>query len=133
MTERDTEGGDALIHLRVPAAQKARWVRKSRAAGMKLTDWIVNRVEARTMNVHKIPEALAGKYHGSGHALVGVAGGQMIDLVYLKDVLPDFDAQAPGALVKALADDRLGPTVRQLQALGHVSVCMLSCWEAVEL
>ena len=36
---------DALIHLRVPAELKARWVRESRAAGMRLTDWIVRRVE----------------------------------------------------------------------------------------
>lgn len=37
---------ESLIHLRVPAATKARWVRESRAAGMRLTDWIVQRVEA---------------------------------------------------------------------------------------
>ena len=37
---------DALIHLRVPAELKARWVRESRAAGIRLTDWIVQRVEA---------------------------------------------------------------------------------------
>ena len=36
---------DALIHLRVPAAAKARWVRESRAAGMRLTDWISARIE----------------------------------------------------------------------------------------
>ena len=36
---------DSLIHLRVPAATKARWVRKSRAAGMRLTDWITSRIE----------------------------------------------------------------------------------------
>lgn len=36
---------DAVIHLRIPAATKARWVRESRAAGMRLTDWIVQRVE----------------------------------------------------------------------------------------
>lgn len=36
----------ALIHLRVPAATKGRWVRASRAAGMRLTDWIENAVEA---------------------------------------------------------------------------------------
>ena len=40
---------DALIHLRVPAELKARWVRESRAAGMRLTDWIVQRVEAQPM------------------------------------------------------------------------------------
>ena len=43
---------DSLIHLRVPAATKARWVRESRAAGMRLTDWIVSKVEAQRM--HKI-------------------------------------------------------------------------------
>lgn len=37
---------DALIHLRVPAATKARWVRASRAAGMRLTDYITEAVEA---------------------------------------------------------------------------------------
>ncbi|MFT0137266.1 hypothetical protein ACEK07_04300 [Alcanivoracaceae bacterium MT1] len=36
---------DSLIHLRVPKALKGRWVRASRAAGMKLTDWIVEAVE----------------------------------------------------------------------------------------
>lgn len=42
--------GEAIIHLRVPAATKARWVRESRAAGMRLTDWIVQRVEAQPMD-----------------------------------------------------------------------------------
>ena len=41
---------DALIHLRVPASLKARWVRESRAAGMRLTDWIVSKVEAQPMH-----------------------------------------------------------------------------------
>ena len=41
---------DALIHLRVPAAIKSRWVRESRAAGMRLTDWIIQRVEAQPMD-----------------------------------------------------------------------------------
>ena len=45
---------DALSHLRVPAATKARWVRESRAAGMRLTDWIVQRVEAQPMENTKI-------------------------------------------------------------------------------
>lgn len=51
-----------LIHLRVPAALKARWVRESRAAGMRLTDWIVQRVEAHNMDPKHvaigIPEGL---------------------------------------------------------------------------
>lgn len=37
---------ESLIHLRVPAAVKGRRVRASRAAGMRLTDWIVGAVEA---------------------------------------------------------------------------------------
>ena len=38
---------DSLIHLRVPAATKARWVRESRAAWMRLTDWIVARIDGQ--------------------------------------------------------------------------------------
>ena len=53
MATDTTEGGDALIHLRVPAALKARWVRASRAAGMKLTDWIVEKTET-TMNIDQL-------------------------------------------------------------------------------
>lgn len=36
---------DATIHLRVPAAVKGRWIRASRAAGLRLTDWITQAVE----------------------------------------------------------------------------------------
>ena len=36
---------EALIHLRVPAETKARWVRQSRAEGKRLTDWITEKVE----------------------------------------------------------------------------------------
>jgi hypothetical protein len=38
---------ESLIHLRVPAATKGRWVRASRAAGMRLTDYITSAVEAK--------------------------------------------------------------------------------------
>ena len=38
---------DSLIHLRVPAATKGRWVRASRAAGLRLTDYITCAVEAK--------------------------------------------------------------------------------------
>ena len=36
---------DAIIHLRVPSATKGRWVRASRAAGIRLTDYITSAVE----------------------------------------------------------------------------------------
>jgi hypothetical protein len=38
---------DTLIHLRVPALTKARWVRESRASGMRLGEWIAAAVEAQ--------------------------------------------------------------------------------------
>lgn len=135
MPNDNTEGIDALIHLRVPAAAKARWVRESRNQSMKLTDWIVGRVE-RKMNVFKVPESLADKYHGAGHALAATVNGQLVDLVYLRDALPDLGLEddTTGPInASMLSDARLGPTVRHLQALGQVHVGMLSCWEFVEL
>ena len=51
---------EALIHLRVPAALKARWVRQSRAESLRLTDWIIQRVEASMPQVKiSIPEGLS--------------------------------------------------------------------------
>jgi hypothetical protein len=134
MTKKNNpqEGGDALIHLRVPAATKARWVRESRAAGQKLSTWIIDRVEARKMNVFPIPEALASKYHGAGYALAAVLEGSVIDLVYLREALPDFGEERQDALA-AIDDPRIAPTVRRLQALGQVSIGMCSGWEFVEL
>lgn len=81
------------------------------------------------MNVLKVPETLADKYHGFGHALAASVNGQLVDIVYLADVLPDFD----GGMVMAVNDPRLAPTVRQLQALGEVHMGMMSCWEFCEL
>ncbi len=81
------------------------------------------------MNVFKVPDSLEGKYHGTGHALAATVDGQLVDIVYLADVLPDFD----GDIEAAMTDDRLAPTVRKLQALGSVHAGMLSCWEFCEL
>lgn len=53
---------DAYVHLRIPAAVKGRWIRASRAAGMRLTDWIVAHTEAamvaHTLRIN-IPATLA--------------------------------------------------------------------------
>ena len=86
------------------------------------------------MQVFKIGDALAEKYRGAGHALAAVTGGQVVDLRYLRDSLPDYDdGEGVARLANALNDDRLGPTVRELQALGEVFVGMCSCWEFVVL
>lgn len=39
------------IHLRVPAEKKAEWVRQSRQEGKKLTDWIIERIEAKNLPI----------------------------------------------------------------------------------
>ena len=52
---------ESLIHLRVPAATKDRWVRASRAAGVRLTDYITGAVEAymqQQLTRVAIPEGL---------------------------------------------------------------------------
>lgn len=81
------------------------------------------------MTIYSIPQTLAHQYHGAGYALAAITGGQVVALVYLADALPDFDPDTPGALPRALDDPKLGPTVRQLSALGQLSVGMCSCWE----
>lgn len=40
---------DDTIVIKAPAGTKARWVKQSQRAGMKLSDWLINRVEAQTM------------------------------------------------------------------------------------
>jgi hypothetical protein len=37
---------ESIIHLHVPATTKGRWIRLSRSAGLRLTDYIINAVEA---------------------------------------------------------------------------------------
>lgn len=86
------------------------------------------------MNVFPIPDTIADKYQGAGHAMAAVTGGQIVGLVYLRDALPDYDdGEGIARLANAINDDRLGPTVRELQALGDLHVGMCSCWEFVEL
>ena len=130
---------DALIHLRVPAATKARWVRQSRAAGMRLTDWIVEQLE-RPMKTYPIPDAIASQYRGAGYALAASAGGQLVALRYLADVAPDLDeplaegGQTDRAAVQSwIKSDAAATAVRELQALGQVHVGMCSAWEFCEL
>lgn len=85
------------------------------------------------MNTWPVPDSLHDKYHGSGYALAAVSGGSLVSFVYLKDVLPDFDPEAPHAAFMAVNDDMIGPTVRELSALGAVSFGMLSAYEFTEL
>lgn len=83
-------------------------------------------------NVFKIPDTIEPKYHGCGIALASITGGTIIDLVYLRDVLEDFDDDLTST-PSALADDRLGPTIRLMQSTGEMFVGMCSCHEFVVL
>ena len=92
--------------------------------------------------VYKVPERLAPQYYGAGWALVAKANGQLVKLVYLADASPAFvqmmqnpGADAHGAFFvrQAISLPEVCPVVRELQALGEVSVGMLSCWEFSEL
>lgn len=82
------------------------------------------------MNVFKIPSSLEKKYRGSGYALAASLNGQLIDIAYVSEILKDFDDSDPASFVK---DERLGPKVREFQALGDVHFGMCSCFEFVEL
>lgn len=140
---RKTEdlGRDALVHLRVPAAIKARWVRASQARGLKLTEYLRTMIDrGEAMKTYPIPDNLAGQYHGAGYALAAVTGGQLVALRYVADLAPDLDdvlteggAPARQAVQRWIGSDAAGPAARELQALGEVSVGMCSAWEFVEL
>ena len=86
-TSEAGEGREALavIHISVPRAVKARWVKASQARGMKLTDWIVEQLE-RPMKTYPIPDAIASQYRGADYALAASAGGQLVALRYLADL-----------------------------------------------
>lgn len=84
------------------------------------------------MNVFKIPESLADKYHGAGIAIAATLNNQLVDICYLSDVLPDFSGEIAD-IPDAINDERIGPTVRHMQALGTVHIGMCSAWEFCEL
>lgn len=138
-----SRGRDALstVHLSVPRALKARWVKASQQRGLKLTDHLLALIErGEAMKTYPIPEAVAGQYHGAGYALAATAGGQLVALRYLADVAPDLDEpladggqMARAAVQRWIASDAAGPTVRELQALGDVHAGMCSSWEFCEL
>ncbi len=84
-------------------------------------------------NVFAVPDDLANNYHGAGIALAAVAGGTLVGLAYLRDIIDELDEGDDESIKRALGDPRLGPTVRYLSALGEVYVGMCSCHEFTEL
>jgi|GEM_PF-1278626 len=132
---------DAVIHLSVPRALKARWVKASQQRGLKLTEHLLSLIaRGEAMKTYPIPEATASQYHGDGYALAATAGGQLVALRYLVDVAPELDEAlseggqtARAAVQRWIKSDAAGAAVRELQALGEVRVGMCSAWEFCEL
>lgn len=80
-----------------------------------------------------VPDALAHHYSGRGIALGATRGDTLVALLYIRDLVPDFDDEIESA--EGVLDN---PTVlaaaRALEAdFGHVRVGMASCWEFCEL
>ena len=92
--------------------------------------------------IFNIPKNLYNQYKGAGYALAAITGEQIIKVIYFEDMSP--------ILADALADDDEGqhgdffvrqflktqgaaPFIRELQAMGEVSVGMCSCYTFVEL
>lgn len=85
------------------------------------------------MNVFTLSETLLNaKYKGAGHALAASVNGEIIHLVYLRDVFEDFDVEEK-PLKDWISDERITPTMRELSALGDVHVGMCSASEFCEL
>lgn len=82
------------------------------------------------MTTLPIPDELAAAYKGSGHAIAAVKNGQLLDLLYLRDLIPGFEPENANC---AIHDGRIAPTIAHLSRLGVVSVGMVSCWEFTEL
>lgn len=91
------------------------------------------------MKTYSIPDTLASVYHGSGWALAAIASGQVVALRYVDDVadvaLADqLDGDHAAFFVRQwMQTQEAAPVVRELQALGRVSVGMCSSGEFMEL
>jgi len=100
---------NALIHLRVPAAVKGRWIRASRAIGMRLTDWIVRAIEDYEMNQQLItvanngPDIASTNYWQTEHAARG--------LCYLAANAGVLRLLVPDAAASLLAEMKTGRSV----------------------
>lgn len=88
--------------------------------------------------IRKIPESLEKDYQGAGWALAAVLDDKVVALRYLDDVaLSIADSLGQGHdeffIRQWINTAEAGQVVRELQALGEVSVGMCSSWEFVEL
>jgi len=86
------------------------------------------------MKIYKVDDLLATKYQGAGYALAATTQNELVDIVYLRDLIEEpEDGFSRQDLLGAIESPMLAKTVRELQALGDVHIGMLSCWQFVPL
>jgi len=85
------------------------------------------------MRTLKVTDQLAPKYHGAGYALAAITGGQLIDGRGTVCNRGSAAWTTCSVFCAAVAWHCAEPVVLELQALGEVSVGMLSGWEFTEL
>jgi hypothetical protein len=88
--------------------------------------------------IYKINDNLSKEYNGSGYALAAILDGQVVSIRYLADVAPIIADHLDGPNARFFVRQWIqsadsGQIVRELQALGDVSIGMLSGWEFTEL
>ena len=87
----------------------------------------------------RITDDLAHKYDGSGYVLAAVSldGTRVIDLVYCRDLDPDFDDNAPlGVAARSIAGNARCQAHGEFFDVPGLSTMMfglISCWELVPL
>jgi hypothetical protein len=85
-----------------------------------------------SMRTFKIPDALEDAYRGAGAGLAASVDGELVAIVYIDDIIPNFSGEIAD-LPDAVLDPMVVPTVRYLQTLGKVHVGMMSGWTFTEL
>lgn len=87
------------------------------------------------MRVFKIPAALASQYKGSGWALAAIRDGAVVEIIYLRDILPceEFEDSDGKFIPSAIMDTRVGVASKKLDSVGAVSIGMLSAVEFCEI
>lgn len=79
--------------------------------------------------VIKIPDALADRYKGCGTAVAAIKDETIVDLVYIRDILPDAD-ESPESLFRLARNPDFGTVAAKLcKSADGVFVGMVSTWE----
>lgn len=93
------------------------------------------------MNVFQIDQpTLDTDYRGSGYALACIRDGQVVQLAYLRELLPDWDDPSEGdaediqdQLAQVIPYRRLKPTIEKFALNGQVAIGLCSATEFIEL